>query len=211
METRAISDKIEVRSDGGRTTISGYAAVFNSLSEDLGGFVEVIRPGAFQAALAAGQDVRGLVNHDPNLLLGRTASGTMRLAEDKRGLRYEIDAPDTQLARDLVELLRRGDLTGSSFAFTVAKDGDLWRDEQGNTIRELHAVDTLYDVGPVVYPAYKTTVSEAARRSLERFVRRNETEFDKAVRAQILSLDKLNRDIAMNNVRLSPETAKHSG
>lgn len=169
METRAISDTIEVREVAGKLTISGYAAVFNSFSEDLGGFREIIRPGAFRDAIASGQDVRGLVNHDENLLLGRTSSGTMRLSEDKRGLRYEIDPPDTSTARDLIELLKRGDLNGSSFAFTIKKDSDLWRQEGEQTIRELHAIDQLYDVGPVVYPAYRATVSEVTTRSLARF------------------------------------------
>jgi HK97 family phage prohead protease len=169
METRAFRDTIEVREDGGKLKISGYAAVFNSLSEDLGGFVEVIRPGAFSAALESGQDVRALVNHDPNLLLGRTTSGTMRLFEDRRGLRYEIDPPDTQVARDLVTLLKRGDLNGSSFAFSLAAGGDMWRDEKGQAVRELHEIGELYDVGPVVYPAYPSTVSEITTRSLRSF------------------------------------------
>jgi HK97 family phage prohead protease len=167
LERRAQAGKIEVRRDGGSVKIVGYAAIFNSMSEDLGGFREIIRPGAFERALASGQDVRGLVNHDPNLLLGRTASGTMRLAEDDRGLRYEIDPPDTQVATDLITLLERGDLDGSSFAFTLAENGDAWRDEHGKVVREIHKVGELFDVGPVVYPAYRATVSSVAVRSVQ--------------------------------------------
>lgn len=169
-ERRFVSEGIELRDGGERgSRIVGYAAVFNSFSEDLGGFKEIIRPGAFRDAISTGQDVRGLYNHDPNMVLGRTAAGTLRLSEDKKGLRYEIDAPDTQQARDLTALLKRGDVSGSSFAFTVrGTDGDDWRQEGDVTIREIRSVD-LYDVGPVTYPAYTATVSEAAKRSLERF------------------------------------------
>jgi uncharacterized protein len=167
-ETRVLRTDAECRvsRDNGRVTISGYAAVFNSLSEDLGGFREVIRPGTFRRAISEGQDVRALVNHDPNLLLGRTASGTLRLAEDKKGLRYEIDMPDISYARDAVVSLERRDMTGSSFAFSIAEGGDNWRNEGDQVIRELLDAD-LFDVSVVTYPAYPATTSEATRRSLE--------------------------------------------
>lgn len=145
--------------------IVGYAAVFDQESEPLGGFVEVIAPGAFDDVLGA--DVRGLFNHDPNYLLGRTASGTLVLSVDAVGLRYEITPPDTQTVRDLVLApLARGDLSGSSFAFRVARGGDRWdEDGDGRVIRTITRVGELLDVGPVAFPAYPD--STAAQRSLD--------------------------------------------
>lgn len=144
--------------------LHGYAARFNSFSEDLDGFKEIIRPGAFQATIAGGADVRLLINHD-GLPLARTASGTLKLTEDERGLKVEAQLdptdPDTQR---LVPKMRRGDLSQMSFAFRVSgKDGDFWRKEGEQLIRELHRVD-LHDVSVVTYPAYQAT--SAAVRSL---------------------------------------------
>src|SRR5579884_3981804 len=115
--------KVELRAaaaDGDQAkgrTISGYAALFNSLSEDLGGFREIIAPGAFDGCMD--DDVRCLFNHDPNMVLGRTASKTLRIEQDDTGLKFECDLPDTDDARDLVELMKRGDVDQCSFAFTV--------------------------------------------------------------------------------------------
>ena len=93
MEKRCFEAALEVRQgETGTTTLVGYAAVFGEWSEDLGGFRERIAPGAFQAALTG--DVRALWNHDPAFVLGRTTNGTLRLAEDGRGLRVEIDPPE---------------------------------------------------------------------------------------------------------------------
>ncbi len=157
-ETRTVrayapESAIELR-DGDKPVISGYAAVFDSLSVDLGGFRERIRPGAFARAIKENQDVRALVNHDPNLILGRSKSGTLRLSEDQRGLRVEIDPPATTVGRDVVESLRRGDLDQMSFAFRVVTDD--WHKQDGEIIRELVDVD-LFDVSPVAFPAYEET------------------------------------------------------
>jgi len=145
--------------------IAGYGAVFNQRSDLLGGiFVEIIAPGAFDEVLA--QDVRGLFNHDPNYLLGRTVSGTLRLSVDQRGLAYEIDTPNTQTIRDLVvEPLKRGDMSGSSFAMRVAPGGDTWHEEDGVIVRTIYKIAELRDVGPVSFPAYPD--SSAAQRSLD--------------------------------------------
>jgi hypothetical protein len=141
----------------------GYAAVFNSLSEDLGGFREIIMPGAFDRALSEGHDVRALVNHNPDKLLGRTSSKTARLAVDDHGLLVEIDVPDTQDGRDTLTLVKRGDLSQMSFSFrTIA---DQWRTEEGAPLRELLDLE-LFDVSPVAFPAYPTT--EVSVRALER-------------------------------------------
>jgi hypothetical protein len=107
---------------GKATRLSGYAAVYNSDREDLGGFTEQIVPGAFDAVLASGQDVRCLVNHDPSLLLGGTLSGTLTLRSDSKGLFYDVSVPDIQLGRDTPALAERGDITQSSFGFTLDED-----------------------------------------------------------------------------------------
>ena len=110
-ERRTANDAVELRSEGETAVAIGYAAVFNSLSSNLGGFTERIDKGAFTKTLKEA-DTRAMWNHDPNHLLGRVSAGTLRLAEDDHGLRYEIDLPNTTLGRDVAELLRRGDVTG---------------------------------------------------------------------------------------------------
>jgi len=152
-ETRFFNIESRLDSKEGRDVVIGHAAVFNSLSEDLGGFREKIQPGAFDDVLD--NDVRAYFNHDPNFLLGRVSAGTLRLGVDEKGLRYELDLPNTSAGRDLKENMRLGNITQSSFAFTLGKDGDSWeRNEEGNDIRIIHKVDRLYDVSPVSLPAY---------------------------------------------------------
>ena len=155
---------IELRSDDGEHRISGYAAKFNTLSENLGGFREQIRAGAFDGVLI--DDVRALFNHDPSMILGRTTAGTLHLDSDGTGLRYTIDPPDTQYARDLHKSIERGDVTQSSFAFQVADD-DWNEDEDGRLIRTINTVKRLFDISPVTYPAYPDT--SVAARSLNQF------------------------------------------
>lgn len=153
--------EMEFRAEGDSVKVGGYAAVFNSLSEDLGGFREVIRRGAFTHTIAQGADVRFLINHD-GMPLARTKSGTLRLAEDERGLRIDatLDPTDPDVQR-LIPKMRRGDLSQMSFGFRTQKDA--WRQEGADQIRELHAVD-LFDVSAVTYPAYQAT--DVALRSL---------------------------------------------
>jgi Escherichia/Staphylococcus phage prohead protease len=144
---------------GEKPGVEGYAAVFNQRSVNLGWFREEIKPGAFARAIREKQDVRGLMNHDANLVLGRTKNGTLKLKEDDFGLRFEADLPDTQTARDLHELVKRGDIDGCSFGFVVTKQ--TWREERQQdgsmlTIREVEDLD-LFDVGPVTFPAYTQT------------------------------------------------------
>jgi HK97 family phage prohead protease len=176
----------------GAPKIAGYAAVFNMRSDLLGGFfVELIAPGAFDDVLT--QDTRGLFNHDPNYLLGRTTSGTLRLSTDERGLFYEIDTPDTLTIRDLVVApIARGDMSGSSFAMRVAPGGDTWHEEDGVVVRTIYKVAELRDVGPVSFPAYPD--SSAAQRSLDAWKQaQNEGleargEFDRDARERLLNL-----------------------
>lgn len=129
---------------------------FNSLSADLGGFRERLAPGVFTRSLTSNADVRALVNHDPALLLGRTASGTLRLAEEQRGLRVVLDLPNTSYAADLRELVRRRDISGLSFGFKVGENGQRFIQHGGATVRELTNVD-LREVSIVAQPAYPDT------------------------------------------------------
>ena len=147
-------DAIERRGVSGLTangrTLSGYAAVFNAETR-IGGFTESIAPGAFTATLASGRDILALRDHQPDALLGRTSSGTLTLAEDAKGLRFDLKLPDTQPGRDLVALAERGDLGGMSFGF-VATD-EAWTGDK----RELRAVD-LREISVVQsWPAYQQT------------------------------------------------------
>lgn len=167
-ERRFFSGAVEVREsqDGNAMAIRGYAALFESLSENLGGFREQILPGAFSDVLE--NDVRALMNHDENIVLGRTTSKTLSISQDAHGLFYEVDLPDTQAARDLLTLIKRGDVTQSSFAFSVAAGGDSWaEDDEGRIVRTITKVGRLFDVSPVTYPAYPDTTVGA--RGLEEF------------------------------------------
>lgn len=162
-ELRMVGD-----ADSGATMLVGYGAVFGKRSQDLGGFTEIIEPAAFNRSLSDGGDVLCCVNHDVNLLLGRSASDTLRLSTDDIGLRYEIDMPDTTAGRDAMVLAERGDLFGSSFTFSVAPSGERWtEDDDGRRTRFLSEV-RLYELGPVVSPAYLDTT--VASRSMGEFV-----------------------------------------
>lgn len=147
--------RVETREDGKRRIV-GHAAVFNQLSEDLGGFREQIAPGAFAEAIKS-DDVRALYNHNPDHILGRNMADTLKLAEDARGLAIEIDPPDTQIARDLLVSMERGDINQMSFGFSVRPNGQNWAvADDGQMIRTLTRV-RLYDVSPVTFPAYPQT------------------------------------------------------
>jgi len=161
-EVRSLNEVVEQRAYDGELkaavegrTVEGYASVFNSMSEDLGGFREIILPGAFSNVLD--NDVRALYNHDSNYLLARTTSGTLELKEDDKGLYYRFEMPNTSYGNDMLELFRRGDLSQSSFGFTVEKDS--WRMEQGQHVRYIERVGSLFDVSPVVFPAYSQASS----------------------------------------------------
>lgn len=160
--------ELRIEGEGDNKRLVGYAAKFNRWSVDLGiweKFREKIAPGAFTETIKD-SDTRALKNHDPNLILGRTSSGTLRLVENKTGLKFEIDMPNTSTGLDVLEEVRRGDITGCSFAFTV--DEDSWKYlEDGSVERTINKVGELFDVGPVTYPAYPDTT--VAARSLEAF------------------------------------------
>jgi HK97 family phage prohead protease len=184
--------------------IVGYGAVFHRdgeagteyrLAPDI---VERIAPTAFNRALQEKHDARGLFNHDPNMLLGRAAAGTLRMAADAKGLRYEIDLPDTQVGKDVAASIARGDLTGSSFSFRInGKEGQ--RFEKGKEFDVRHIMDVdLYDVGPVTFPAYEGTTTgmrsgdcDDAIEARKQWAAEREAEAV-AVRSRIISLDNEN-------------------
>lgn len=167
IETETVAERCMCDKTGKKkVTIRGYAALFNTHSQDLGGFVESILPGAFDDVMKRGTDVVALYNHEPMYLLGRESAGTLRLSVDERGLRYEIDAPESRA--DVVEAIERGEVRGSSFAFRCKGDGEKWsRTPDGRQLREIRAVDGLFDVGPVLKPAYTATEAFVSRRALE--------------------------------------------
>jgi len=157
LECRASAPTI-IEKDG-VNQIRGYAAVFNKDSEDLGGFVEMIAKGAFDNVLQ--DDVRAYINHDENRLLGRVSSETLRIGVDETGLFYEVDLPNTTYANDLRELMKRGDVKESSFAFLI--EDDVWEMRGDTAYRIVTKVSRLFDVSPVAQPAYPDATSEIKR------------------------------------------------
>jgi HK97 family phage prohead protease len=159
LERRVVTaDATELRlegAEGGPDHLVGSWSVFDSRSEDLGGFHEYIMPGAFNSVLQ--QDVRALFNHDSNQILGRTTNGTLKLWQDERAAYYDVQLDTDHVSQFVRAKVQRGDVTGNSFAFVVDPDQDEWRVEDGQRIRRIHRVTALYDVGPVTYPAYRAT------------------------------------------------------
>jgi HK97 family phage prohead protease len=145
-----------MRESGDGMSFAGYAAVFNSESQPLP-FVETIAPGAFSRTLQARNNVRMLLNHNPEKVLGATRSGTLRLSEDGHGLRAEATLPPTTVGRDLSVLMQRGDVDSMSFGFTVPAGGDTWADNGAK--RELREVN-LFEVSVVTFPAYEATSAQ---------------------------------------------------
>lgn len=161
-ETRERRVAAELRAEGSR--IEGYAALFGVRSHDLGGFVETIRRTAFARTLAdPSLDVFALFDHDRRAVLGRSRAGTLRLAEDSRGLHFELDVANTTTGRDVLESVGRGDVTGASFGFRARKD-EWSKTADGRPLRTLIDVD-LFDVTVTPTPAYPD--ASVARRSLD--------------------------------------------
>jgi len=162
-ERRTTTGDVELREEDETLTAVGYASVWDRLSQNLGGFVERVLPGSFRSTLKQ-SDVRALYNHEPDHLLGRSGNGTLTMEEDDVGLRYSIALPKTQLGRDVAELLRRGDLVGSSIGFRVINGGEYWGETpDGYPLRSITEV-SLRDLGPVTFPAFSDT--SASLRSL---------------------------------------------
>jgi HK97 family phage prohead protease len=154
-EVRTNSVDFEVRAEGDGMTFTGYASVFNSPSEDLGGFVEYVAPGAFKRSLQSRNEVKLLWNHDSGEPLASLRGGTMQLVEDERGLKVTAQLPQTSRGRDVAELLRTNVINEMSFGFNVIKDS--WsRDGQTRTLESVR----LFEVSVVSFGAYKATTAQ---------------------------------------------------
>ena len=177
LETRIVEvEAFEVREGADGMHLEGYAALFNSRSENLGGFTETIRPGAFRASLKARNDIKMLWNHDSGAVLGSTRAGTLVLTEDDRGLRVSATLPNTSYGRDASELVRRGDVTAFSFGFSMpARGGDEWSGD--GTERVLKSV-RLHEVSLVAFPAYPETAGTATVRGLDKIAKRANVDAD---------------------------------
>lgn len=150
----------ELRATRRGRTIEGYAIVFNRESKDLGGFQEVIKPEAVQGVIER-SDVLALLNHDENrgvLARSTNGEGTLELTVDNFGVKYRFDAPDTVLGDEVLSGVRRGDIRTSSFAFTVADNGQKWEKRTDDTyLRTIDKFELIYDVSPVYREAYADT------------------------------------------------------
>lgn len=194
-ERRTYITELRAQDKDGKQMVRGYAAVFNSNSEDLGGFIERIDPKFFNGVLD--QDVRALYNHKEDFVLGRTTSGTLQIGVDDKGLWYEYEDPDTTFSRDLLKSMKRGDVSQSSFGFTVAEDS--WEERGGKTYRTLLKAERLFDVSPVSFPAYPDT-SVAMRKLNEIKTTEQKELIDEDKKQRQIELDKIERLIEINKL-----------
>ncbi len=150
---------IELREADGKPVLTGYAAKYGTDSKPIWDeFIETIAPDAFKRTVTEALiDVRALFNHSKNMLLGRLGSKTLRLYNDETGLRFELDVPDTTLGRDTLELVKRGDIYGMSFAFRTVKDAWVYPATRGGMAKRTLIDVDVYDVSPVTDPAYEDT------------------------------------------------------
>jgi uncharacterized protein len=209
VQRRSTAGGLRTAASSNEFALEGYAALYNSLSKNLGqgkkNFREKIAPGTFQRSLTSGADVKALFNHAPDNILGRTKSGTLKLSDDSHGLKFRCDLNQkSQAHRDLYESVKRGDIDECSFAFTVARGGDDWMDDgcedddSGETcaLRTLKDVD-LIDVSVVTYPAYAGT--EAGARAI---VTRSMPDYrgaDSGHAARVVRANQIARQIALTN------------
>lgn len=187
-EIRKIHDaKIEIRQEENEPlTLVGYAAIFNSPTEISTGFIEEIMPGAFTKVISENQDVRALIDHESGLkTIGRTTNGTLKLEQDNLGLKYTITLPQTTAGKDIYELVKRKDITGSSFAFSVEEDD--WNEINDNIHRKIISIDKLYDISPVTYPAYEDTTVSVRNKITEIKNQKNET-YKRIIRQKMAEL-----------------------
>jgi len=179
---------LEVREENGEMIIEGYAALYNS-ETDIGAFRESISPGAFDDVLD--DDVRALINHDPTKIIGRVSAGTLELISDDIGLKYRVKLGEQQYAKDLYTSIKRGDISQSSFAFTIEEQ--TWSEDRST--RKVEKVAQLLDVSPVTYPAYKSATVAARNEEEPKEIRTAEVENsdnDKCVTVQKLKTKKMN-------------------
>lgn len=147
-------ENVELRVDGTKKTLTGYAAMFEKLSNPISGFREKIRRGAFSETIKK-TNIKALWNHNTDLVLGSTGNGTLRLEEDNVGLKFDLDLPDTQWGRDAAVSVSRKDVDGMSFAFNV-KNQEWDESDKSKIVRTLIEVD-LFEVSPTAFPAYQQT------------------------------------------------------
>jgi len=175
-ERRYLGAEIRAAGEDGKCIIEGYAALFESDSENLGGFIERIAPGAFNDTDFS--QCRALFNHDNNFVMASEKSGTLTLEIDERGLKYSFEVPASGVFYDQVYApIQRGDIDQSSFAFTLDWTGknDHWENIDGTVVRTILNIDAVYDVSPVTYPAYQdTSVSARALEKAKEFEKREE-------------------------------------
>jgi HK97 family phage prohead protease len=169
-ERRFLPTEFEVRAEGNTLTIEGYALKWDARSGNLGGFKERVSEGATKKTIKE-SDIRALINHDPNLILGRSKAGkgTLELSNDETGTYYRVTGDIRQsYVQDLAIAMERGDVNQSSFGFrVVGPEGQEWsEDEDGYPLRTLREIQ-LFDVSPVTYPAYEDSTSGLGKRALE--------------------------------------------
>ncbi len=179
MNKKEIRTMEEIKAvDDEKMVVEGFALKFNTESNDLGGFVETISPEALENADLS--DVRCLINHDYNQVLGRTTSETLVLEIREEGLYFKAQLPNTTYAKDLYENIRLGNISQCSFGFILDEDGDEFeKREDGLFKRTLRKIKSLFDVSIVTYPAYQDTNVEPALRSIEQ-IKQEEIEAIKA-------------------------------
>ena len=201
-------DNSEIRANAESRDVDGYAMLFNTLSRNLGGFYERIEPTAVDGVIE-NSDVMAVLNHDNSrgiLARSRFGNGSLTLSADEKGLRYTFSAPHTALGDECLEYLRRGDITQSSFAFTVAEDA--WaKQEDGSYIRTIKKFDRLYDVSPVFEPAYFGT--NVSCRSFEEFKAEEERkEAEAKAEAERLEQEKREAEEAEKKAKLDEYYSK---
>lgn len=170
LERRYAQISLRAAGDGANPVIEGEAAVFNVETVIGNYFREIIRYGAFTRVLSEQPDVIGAFNHDWAFVLGRTTAGTLRLEQTATGLRYSIDVnPNDPHAMSVYEKVKRGDVSQSSFAFTVRSEA--WtkpgKDSEMLALREVLEVEQLFDVGPVPFAAYPEASAQARSKAVE--------------------------------------------
>lgn len=204
IEHRSLSSELRAEGKDNEMCLTGYAALFGVESKNLGGFKERIARGAFTRTLKEGGDVKALVNHDANQVLGRTKNGSLKLEQDERGLKFKVQLnPQSQAHRDLHASVQRGDMDECSFAFTVPDGGDSWDDavdENGvryarRTLKDVN----LVDVSPAVtYPAYGQT--SVAARSLPDYISEQRTDAQRRERARRIA-EQIEREVWADETR----------
>jgi HK97 family phage prohead protease len=165
LEQRIIpAEELEIRAeqDGKIKRISGYGIVYNRETQLYDDLYEVIRPGAASEFLSTNPDVKCCLNHNPERIFGRTKSGTVKLEENSKGVKYTAKPPDAQWARDAIASIERGDIDGSSFTFAVLpQDEKVTKRSDGTYLREIFKLSRIGEMGPVTDPAYLDTTAEA--------------------------------------------------